>query len=199
MSKQHPPVTGHRPSPLEATDRELVHRTRLGDSEAVALLWRRHYGPVCRWARTMTVRFEPDDLASEAFARLLQAIGNGRGPEGAVRPYLRAVVRNLCMEWSRRTVPSVAMEGFDDLLVADDPYPAVDAALDCSAAARAFRSLPQNWQRVLWLAHVEGLAPREMAAAFGMSANAVSALRFRAVHGFRRAYAATDTPSEQVA
>ncbi|MGW9168093.1 RNA polymerase sigma factor [Agromyces sp. NPDC055658] len=199
MSPQLPPACAACAAPTEPTDRELLQRTRGGDDEAFAALWRRHHGPLCRWARTMTTRFEADELVSEAFVRLLQAIRNGRGPETAARAYLRAVMRNLSMEWARRAVPVVTMDGYDDLLVAEDLFAGVDDAADRSSAVRVFQSLPDTWQRVLWLGDVEGLPPREIATALGMNSNAVSALRFRAVHGFRRAYAATAEPAGRVA
>jgi len=181
------------------TDGDLLEGARRGDPDAVAELWRRHYAPVCRWAQSMTGRFEPDELVSEAFARLMQALRNGRGPTSAVRPYLKTVARNLSMEWARRSVPVAAIDDLEEFLVVDDPYEAVDAAVDASATVRAFRSLPASWQRVLWLGHVEGMPAREIASELGMNANAVAALRFRAAHGFRRAYASADGASGRVA
>jgi hypothetical protein len=53
------------------------------------------------------------------------------------------------------------------------------------AAARAFHSLPERWQLVLWHVEVEGQRPAEVAPLLGWKANAVSALAYRAREGLR--------------
>jgi hypothetical protein len=56
------------------------------------------------------------------------------------------------------------------------------------AAARAFASLPERWQAVLWHTEVEDQKPAEVAVLLGMSANSVSALAYRAREGLRQAF-----------
>src|SRR5690606_15100640 len=57
-----------------------------------------------------------------------------------------------------------------------------------AAAAKAFASLPERWQMVLWHTEVEGQKPAEVAELLGMSANSVSALAYRAREGLRQAF-----------
>ena len=59
---------------------------------------------------------------------------------------------------------------------------------ESAAAARAFASLPERWQLVLWHTEVEGQKPAEVAPLLGMTANSVSALAYRAREGLRQAY-----------
>jgi hypothetical protein len=79
----------------------------------------------------------------------------------------------------------------DDLQDFEDPSTITDpvaVALDRTLTARAFRSLPERWQSVLWYTEVEGMDPHEVAPILGMSANGVAALSYRAREGLRKAW-----------
>jgi hypothetical protein len=65
--------------------------------------------------------------------------------------------------------------------------PAV-AGFEGGAAAKAFASLPERWQMVLWHLEVENQKPADIAPLLGMSANSVSALAYRAREGLRQAF-----------
>ena len=54
--------------------------------------------------------------------------------------------------------------------------------------ARAFASLPERWQAVLWHTEIEGARPAEVASLLGLTANGVAALAYRAREGLRQAY-----------
>ena len=62
------------------------------------------------------------------------------------------------------------------------------AGFESEAAARAFASLPERWQLVLWHTEVEGQRPAEVAPLLGLSPNAVSQLAHRAREGLRQAF-----------
>ncbi|WP_457819833.1 RNA polymerase sigma factor, partial [Staphylococcus aureus] len=64
-------------------------------------LWRQHHGAARRYAASLTRRFDPDDLVSEAFLRIFSAMQNGGGPTGALRPYLFVTIRNIAARWAR--------------------------------------------------------------------------------------------------
>jgi len=74
---------------------------------------------------------------------------------------------------------------FEDPDTIDDP---AALALDRTLTARAFRSLPDRWQSVLWYTEVEGMDPHEVAPILGMTANGVAALSYRAREGLRKAW-----------
>ena len=54
--------------------------------------------------------------------------------------------------------------------------------------ARAFASLPERWQAVLWHTEIEGARPADVAPLLGLTANGVAALAYRAREGLRQAY-----------
>lgn len=175
-----PPVT-------EQPDSALVELTRGGNAEAFAELWRRHSRAARAVARSQTSTFDADDLISEAYVKIYQAIAAGGGPTAAFRPYLFTTVRNLAASWGR----SRHETAYDEMEAVEDPAfseAATMEALDRSLTAKAFHSLPTRWQEVLWYCEVESLTPQQVAPLFGMTPNAVAALAYRAREGLRQAW-----------
>ncbi|MHA7985658.1 sigma-70 family RNA polymerase sigma factor [Rathayibacter sp. CAU 1779] len=178
----------HSPRRIErAGDAELVQLTRKGDTDAYAALFSRHATAAASVARSVTRTFEPDDLVSEAYTRILHALKSGNGPTGAFRPYLFTTVRNIAATWGRAGKDAVALapEELDTLAVAEDDALIV---LDRSLTAQAFRTLPPRWQEVLWYTEVEGMRPAEVAPLIGVGAQAAAALSYRAREGLRQAW-----------
>ena len=170
-----------------ASDEELVERTRSGDQRAFAELWRRHFRSGARVARQFTSSIDADDLVSEAYTRIYQRVLAGGGPTGAFRPYLYTTIRNLASTWgaASREVQVDDIADFEDPDTLDDP---AAIALDRTLTVRAFRSLPERWQSVLWYTEVEGMDPHEVAPILGITANSVAALSYRAREGLRKAW-----------
>ncbi len=174
-------------SKLTTSDAELIERARSGDTRAFGELWHRHYRSAARVARQFTSSIDADDLVSEAYARIYQRVLAGGGPTGAFRPYLYTTIRNLASSWgaASRDIQVDIIEDFEDDRIPDDP---AAWALDRTLTARAFRSLPERWQSVLWYTEVEGMDPHEVAPLMGMTANGVAALSYRAREGLRKAW-----------
>src|SRR5690606_32392503 len=172
---------------LAASDAELSERARSGDSSAIGALWRRHYRPAARVARQFTSSIDADDHVYEAYARNYQSVLTGGGPSGAFRPYLYTTIRNLASSWgaANREVQVELIEEFEDDRIPEDP---ATWALDRTLTARAFRTLPERWQTVLWYTEVEGMDPHEVAPLMGMTPNGVAALSYRAREGLRKAW-----------
>lgn len=169
------------------SDESLVLRARTGDRDAFATLWERHARSGMRVARQLTSSSDADDLVSEAYVRIYQLVLAGGGPVGAFRPYLYTTIRNLATRWgrSRHDVNVDDITEFEDPDVADDP---ATVALDRTLTVRAFRSLPERWQSVLWYTEIEGMDPHEVAPILGISPNSVAALGYRAREGLRKAW-----------
>ncbi len=170
----------------ERGDEALVEETRAGSQRAFAELWRRHYQAGVRVAHQFT-SLDADDIVSEAFTRIYKTVRAGGGPTGAFRPYLYTCIRNIASTWGAAS-RDVSVDDFTEF---EDPATLVDpaaVALDRTLTARAFRSLPERWQSVLWYTEVEGMDPHEVAPILGMSANGVAALSYRAREGLRKAW-----------
>lgn len=165
-------------------DAALAALVRSGDEAAFAELWRRH----SRAGTTAAVQFssiaDADDLVSEAYLRILRAMQQGGGPHDAFRPYLYSTIRNIALDW-RAKLPSVSLEVTPELEGEEDPQ---FTAIERSVTVRAYRTLPQRWQAVLWYLDVEGMAPAETSVLLGLSPNATSALAVRAREGLKNAW-----------
>ena len=172
----------------QPSDAELISAVRGGDTTAYGELFSRHVEAARRLARQLTSVGDVDDLVSEAFAKVLTIVQRGGGPDLAFRAYLLTAVRSLHIDSVRG---ATRLRPVDDFTPFDRGVPFRDTAVEGfenQAAARAFATLPERWQLVLWHTEVEGQKPADVAQLLGMSANSVSALAYRAREGLRQAF-----------
>ena len=171
------------------SDAKLIERVRAGDTGAYAALYERHAAAARGLARQLLRGdAEVEDAVAEAFTRVLGIIQRGGGPEGSFRPYLLTAVRNAAYDRGRGDKRHVVTEDMESVTPGQ---PFVDPALEGlerKLIARAFLSLPERWQSVLWHVEIEGSKPSEVAPLLGMKANGVAALAYRAREGLRQAY-----------
>ncbi len=170
------------------SDAELISSVRGGDVHAYGDLFARHRDAANRLARQLVRGPDADDLVSEAFAKVLTVLQGGGGPDVAFRAYLLTAVRRLHVDKMRA---GAKLQTSDDMTTYDPGVPFFDTAVasfESGAAAKAFATLPERWQLVLWHLEVEGNKPGEIAPLLGMSANSVSALAYRAREGLRQAF-----------
>ncbi|MCP2258638.1 RNA polymerase sigma factor, sigma-70 family [Streptoalloteichus tenebrarius] len=175
------------------SDAELISAVRAGTVDAYGQLYQRHVSAALNLARQLSrSQAEADDLVSEAFAKVLDTLRAGGGPDTAFRAYLLTAVRHTAYDRTRRerrvelsddvtavAPPSVTSVPFRDTAV---------AGLERSLAAKAFARLPERWQAVLWHTEIEGQSPAQVAPLLGLTPNGVSALAYRAREGLRQAY-----------
>ena len=170
------------------SDAELISSVRGGDVAAYGELFSRHKDAANRLARQLVRGPDSDDLVAEAFAKVLSVLQGGGGPDVAFRAYLLTAVRRLHVD---RIRAGKRLQTTDDLTPFDPGVPFQDTAVagfESGAAAKAFASLPERWQLVLWHLEVEGNKPADIAPLLGMTANSVSALAYRAREGLRQAF-----------
>lgn len=168
-------------------DNDVAVRDVMGE------VFARHHSSVLAYARTCCR--DPataQDLAAEAFARTYRAVSWGAGPEYAWRAYLLTCVRRLAAAWAREGARTQLSEDFEEwaarLADGQDAEDAVFSAEEGSLVLRAYRSLPERWQAVLWHAVVEHEPAGETAGRLGISAGGVGSLLARAREGLREAY-----------
>ncbi|MGI8578163.1 MAG: sigma-70 family RNA polymerase sigma factor [Nocardioidaceae bacterium] len=180
-----PDVTDNTTIPSDA---ELITAVRDGDATAYGTLFERHRDAAVRLGRQLVGPGDADDLVSDAFVKVLRVLQRGGGPDVAFRAYLLTAVRRLHIDKIRvakKIAPTDEVEQFDRGVPFADP---VVAKFEHAAAAKAFASLPERWQLVLWHLEVEGQKPAQIAPLLGVSANTVSALGYRAREGLRQSY-----------
>lgn len=195
-SKLHPGNLHHTDSleregsATELSDAELSNAVREGDSTAFAALYERHSEAGLRHAYYLTRdSSRAEDLVAESFMSILSVLQRGLGPKETFRGYLFTTISNK--HRSRGDQNEVQL--FDDAdeyieeLAIDDSS---ERIAEANVLQRAFQSLPENWQRVLWLKEVDGLSPESIGKRLEINANAAIQLAFRAREGLRLAYLA---------
>jgi RNA polymerase sigma factor (sigma-70 family) len=180
------------------TDAELSAAVRSGCTDAFGDLYRRHLPAARRLAHRLTPSsWEADDLVSEAFARVLDTLRCGGGPDAAFRAYLLTTLRNARYDQTRR---DRRLEFSAEMAEYDPGVPFRDVALEqheAAQVARAYARLPERWRLVLWHTEICGESPAELAAEYGTSPNCVSALAYRARVGLRQAYRQVNSDSRE--
>jgi RNA polymerase sigma-70 factor (ECF subfamily) len=169
------------PWPDAPEDRVLLTRVGRQDRQAFRILVDRHLGAIVTLARRMLKdEAEAEDIAQEALLRLWRAGETLElGPHG-LRPWLRRVTSNLCLDRIRSTrrtvvtdeVPEVAEEATQETGLEEQ-----DLARRVGAAINA---LPERQRRALTLFHHEGLSQAEVGEVLGISDEAVESLLARA-------------------
>ena len=174
------------------SDGELLEQVRGGSTQAYGELYERHVAAAYNMARQVAKSAaEADDLVSEAFAKVLDALREGRGPTSAFRAYLLTSLRHAAYDRTRRERKVQLADDVAEVSGADVSVPFNDTAvagLERTLAAQAFARLPERWQTVLWHIEIEGQSPAEIAPLLGLTPNGVSALAYRAREGLRQAY-----------
>lgn len=181
--------------PSGTSDAELISAVRTGTLAAYGTLYERHVSAAYNLARQLArSSAEADDLVAEAFAKVLDTLRAGKGPDSAFRAYLLTALRHTAYDKTRKdrrvdlnedmSTVTGALGGALTVQFSDTAV----AGLERTMAAKAFARLPERWQAVLWHTEVEGQSPAEVAPLLGLTPNGVSALAYRAREGLRQAY-----------
>jgi len=172
----------------ELSDDSLIGLVKGGSADAFAVLFERYRHPAHRLAAYYSNSVDAKDIVAESFTQVYQQLRRGKGPETSFRAYLLTSVRR---EAGRRAKMRKRDTPTDDIATIDKSVPFGNGAVDGferDLIQKAFASLPQRWQKVLWHLDVDGRKPREVAPMLDMKPNSVSALAYRAREGLRKAY-----------
>lgn len=164
------------------SEREAIDAARAGDARALEDLMRAHRTRVIRYAMRVCISPEDaEDAAQETLLALSRSIGAFRGA-AALSTWLFTVVRNHCTRLARRSLR--AKLGLDDAEDPADPSAAADDALADeqlrALLARVMSTLSPGEREVLVRRDVLGQPASEVAAALGISVDAVKSRLHRA-------------------
>lgn len=165
----------------DAVDAALVGRLRAGDATAFRELVTRHIGSVAAIARRMLRdEAEAEDIAQEAMLRLWRsAAGLELGP-GGLRPWLRRVTSNLCIDRVRSGHRTVVTDEVPEVAEPATQVTNLEGQELSARVAAAMQALPERQRLALTLFHHEGLSQVEVGQAMGISDEAVESLLARA-------------------
>jgi len=166
-------MTTMTPITVDTADHELLRQTQAGRADAFTALYRRHQGPLYRYALMRCGL--PDaaaDVVQEAFMGLLTGRFGFDPLRGQLQHFLFGVVRNLILKLEdgrRRQValPEPDEDGELDLDVAADGAEPLERLLVLEAAEevrRALALLPAHYRDVVILYELHELSYQEIAA-----------------------------------
>jgi RNA polymerase sigma factor (sigma-70 family) len=165
----------------DAVDAALVDRLRSGDVTAFRELVGRHISVVAGIARRMLKdEAEAEDIAQEAMLRLWRsAAGLELGP-GGLRPWLRRVTSNLCIDRVRSGHRTIVTDEVPEVAEPPTQVTNLEGQELSVRVAAAMQALPERQRLALTLFHHEGLSQVEVGQAMGISDEAVESLLARA-------------------
>ena len=136
-----------------------------------------HEGALMRHlSRVWPDRSEIRDIRQEAYVRVYEAAVRSRPV--APKSFLFATARNLMADRARRErvvsiEPRAELDALNLLVDEISPERRASAGQELGRLARAFDLLPTRCRHVMWLAKVESLSQREVAARLGINEKAV--------------------------
>lgn len=179
----------------QLSDRELIDRSRAGDTGAFSRLLRRHDASMRRLASTML--HEPsavDDVLQDAYFAAYRGLDGFRG-EAAFSTWLHRIVHRSCLHHLRRTRPTSSLDVLSrtsDVGVGER----FDQVSTAAAVRGALATLSSEHRAVLALVDGEGLSYAEVGELLGIGAGTVASRLSRAREGFRAAYHQSNSESE---
>ncbi len=155
----------------------LLAKTAGGDLDAFRQLVDSHLDRAVRLAtRILGDAAAAEDVAQEAMLRLWRSAGQVDETRGGLRPWLSRVVVNLAIDSRRSGAKLITVEALPE--VAEAPLQEVSIARqDASRRVEAALALlPERQRQALVLFHYEEWSQGEIAAAMGLSTDAVESL-----------------------
>jgi RNA polymerase sigma-70 factor, ECF subfamily len=173
---------------LDADAPASLRRLQDLDPHSVGAVYDRYFPEVYRYVRyRIDDAAAAEDLASDVFVRLLEALRKKQGPQTNLKGWLIATASNAVNDHLRRRYRRPTETLSESL---PDPDTSVHAEVDererDRAVQAAYAQLTPEQQHVLALRFGLGLSLEETAQQMRKKANAIKALQFRALAALQR-------------
>jgi RNA polymerase sigma-70 factor (ECF subfamily) len=174
---------------LHPTDESSALRgLRELDPQAIGAVYDQYFPQIFRYILFRVAdRQSAEDLASDVFVRLLEALNRSRGPDVNLKGWLFATASHAVNDHHRRAYRRPLEELLDAL---PDTSSEVQADYDERERRRnvrnAYQGLTEEQQHVLALRFGQGYSLEETAGLMDKQVNAIKSLQFRALAALQR-------------
>lgn len=164
---------------------ELLARARSGDQQAVMDIYNAYAGPIYQYIRLRVGdAAQAEDLASEVFLHLVDALHGRNAPRTSLRGWLFKVARNRIARQYRDRIPQTSLEeSFQSSSL--DVENVIFQNINIERTLQAMRMLKTEQQEVILLRFGQALSLVETADIMGKSVSAIKSLQFRAIETLR--------------
>lgn len=173
---------------FESDERRVLDGLRDLNPQVIGAVYDRFYPEIFRYVLyRLGNQHLAEDLASDVFVRLLEALEQKRGPQSNLRGWLIGTASHAVTDHLRRQYRR-PVESIGDSLPDHGPGPVTEFDLrEQNRAVRdAYARLTHEQQHVLALRFGQGYSLEETAAHMNKNVNAVKALQFRALAALQR-------------
>jgi RNA polymerase sigma-70 factor (ECF subfamily) len=169
--------------------RRLVERAQRGDRSALEELYLLHFDRIYSYLHlSVGNRHDAEDLTTQTFLRMLEAIGRFRWRSAPFSAWLFRIAHNLAMDHFRAGRRVQAEEDVPEPLGAEESS-AEEQALDSLGQAgmlELIQRLSADQRQVLTLKFLFGFANAEVAGILGKTEGAVKSLQHRALASLQK-------------
>jgi RNA polymerase sigma-70 factor, ECF subfamily len=177
-------MSNRRRIAVHSEDRELVERSKAGDTEAFGVLYTHYLTPIYRFI-FFRVEDEPvaEDLTEEVFIKAWEALPRYSIGEYPFVTWLYRIARNTIVDYHRKTKHAPLSEVALRLLRVPGSTPEEHAEMQRNASllTEALGKLTEEEQQVVVLRFVEELTHQEVGAIMGKSEGACRVIQHRAL------------------
>lgn len=177
-------------SKMDITDakHELEGLHRL-DAQVIGAIYDRYFPDVYRFVNyRLNDEQAAEDISSDVFVRLLEAVKKRRGPRSNLKGWLLATASHVVSDHFRRAYRR-PMDALSEMIPDDGASPLpeeIDRRERVVALRLAYERLTEEQQNVLALRFGDGYSLDETATVMQKNINAVKALQFRALAALQR-------------
>jgi RNA polymerase sigma-70 factor, ECF subfamily len=168
-----------QPKDDDLSDSDLLRLSGKGNEDAFLILYRRHQGPVFRFALHMSGRQDvAEEVTQEVFMTLLSEAKSYAAERGPLQGYLIGVARNKV----RRQLAQSRMWAPDSDVTGQDPqlFEGLNKEQELAALRSAIISLPPSYREVIVLCDLENMDYAQTARQLGCAVGTVRSRLHRA-------------------
>lgn len=159
------------------------------DAQAIGAIYDRYFPDVYRFVYyRLNDEQAAEDISSDVFVRLLEAVQKGRGPHSNLRGWLLATASHAVADYHRLSYRRPTESLLESVI--DRSAPSLTEEVDhhemVASVRRAYDRLTPEQQTVLALRFGDGFSLDETATVLQKNVNAIKALQFRALAALQR-------------